>query len=58
MSDAAGVPDGDPHGVSLLPSDLTPAQLASAPTLASVDLLLIDDLSDAEADAFAAAISS
>jgi hypothetical protein len=41
-----------------MPSDLTPAQLAAAPTLASVDLLLIDDLSDAEADAFAAAISS
>jgi hypothetical protein len=41
-----------------VPSDLTPAQLAAAPTLDSVDLLLIDDLSEAEADAFAAAISS
>ena len=58
MSDAARVPDGDPRGVSLLPSDLTPAQLAGAPTLDSVDLLLIDDLSDADDDAFAAAISS
>lgn len=58
MSDAARAPEGDPRGISLLPSDLTPAQLADAPTLASVDLLLIDDLSDEEDDAFAAAISS
>ena len=58
MSDAARLPDTDPRGVSLLPSDLTPAQLAGAPTLVSVDLLLIDDLSDAEDDAFAAAVSS
>jgi hypothetical protein len=58
VSDAARVPDGDARGVSLLPRDLTHAQLTGASTLASVDLLLIDDLSDAEDDAFAAAISS
>ena len=45
-------------GVSVLPTDLTPAQLAAAPTLTDVDLLLIDDLTEAEYDAFAAAISS
>jgi hypothetical protein len=37
---------------------LTPAELAAAPSLASVDTLLISDLTDAEDDAFAAAISS
>lgn len=58
MADVARVPDGDPSGVSRLPSDLTPAQLAGAPILPSVDLLLVDDLSDAEDDAFAAAVSS
>lgn len=58
MSDAARTPDGDPGGVSLLPSDLTPAQLAGAPTLPSIDLLLIDDLSDDEDEAFAAALTS
>lgn len=45
-------------GVSELRPDLTPAQLAAAPTLACVDLLLIDDLTEAEDEAFAAAISS
>lgn len=45
-------------GVSVLRTDLTPAQLAAAPTLADVDLRLIDDLTETEDDAFAAAISS
>ena len=45
-------------GVSVLRTDLTPAQLAAAPILTDVDLLLIDDLTEAEDDAFAAAISS
>jgi hypothetical protein len=39
-----------------LPSDLTEAELASAPVLASVDSLLVDGLSNAEDDAFAAAV--
>ena len=58
MSDGARAPKGGTGAVGLLPSDLTPAQLDGAPTLASADLLLIDDLSDAEDEAFAAAISS
>lgn len=40
----------------MLPADLTPDQLSSAPTMASVDVLLIDDLTDDEDDAFAAAV--
>lgn len=47
-----------PHGTSLLPSDLTDRQLAAAPTLNSIDTLLIEDLSDDEDDAFAAALES
>jgi hypothetical protein len=35
---------------------LTAEQLAAAPALASADALLIDDLTDVEDDAFAAAI--
>ena len=42
------------RGTALLPSDLTEAELASAPVLASVDSLLVDGLSNAEDDAFAA----
>ena len=38
----------------MLRTDLTPAQLAAAPILTDVDLLLIDDLTEAEDDAFAA----
>jgi hypothetical protein len=48
--------DEAPRGTGLLPADLTPAQLASAPTMSSVDELLIDDLTDDEDDAFAAAV--
>lgn len=47
-----------PHGTALLPSDLTKDQLAAAPVLASVDALLIDELSDDEDEAFAAALDS
>lgn len=56
MSDVAHERDEAPHGTGRLPSDLTIEQLASAPTLSSVDVLLIDDLTDDEDDAFAAAI--
>lgn len=45
-----------PHGTSLLAADLTDRQLAAAPTLTSIDTLLIEDLSDDEDDAFAAAL--
>ena len=47
-----------PRGTSLLPRDLTPAQLKSAPVLASVDSLVIDDLTDEEHEAFLAALRS
>jgi len=39
----------------LLPADLTDDQLAAAPVLASIDALLIENLSEDEDDAFAAA---
>ena len=41
-----------------MPRDLTPEELAAAPVLASVDALLIDDLSEDEDEAFAAALSA
>ena len=57
VSDAAAHQrDEVPRGTGLLPADLTPDQLASAPTMSSVDVLLIDDLTDDEDDAFAAAV--
>ena len=58
MSDAANDRLEVPHGTSLLPRDLTPDELVAAPVLASVDVLLIDDLTDDEDDAFAAAVTS
>ena len=57
MSDAARDPLDVPHGVSLLPRDLTSEELSAAPALASLDALLIDGLSDDEDDAFAAALA-
>ena len=56
MSDTAHPQYETPHGTSLLPRDLTEDQLAGAPVLASVDTLLIEELSDDEDDAFAAAL--
>lgn len=54
----AARPDGDvPHGSSQLPRDLTAGELAAAPVLASIDVLLIDELSDEEDDAFADALN-
>ncbi|MFT3852920.1 MAG: hypothetical protein QM733_09305 [Ilumatobacteraceae bacterium] len=50
--------DAAPHGTSLLPRDLTAAQRQAAPVLASLDALLIEELSDEEYDAFIAAIRS
>jgi hypothetical protein len=44
------------HGTSLLPADLTDDQLDAAPVLDSIDSLLIDELSEDEDDAFAAAL--
>lgn len=47
-----------PHGTDLLPCDLAPERLATAPVLSSVEVLFIDGLTDDEDDAFAAALSS
>lgn len=47
-----------PQGADLLPRDLTDEELAAAPVLVSLDALLIDELTDDEDDAFAAALSS
>jgi hypothetical protein len=61
VSDAADHQDHDhtvPHGTDRLPRDLTDAQLDAAPVLASIDALLVDDLTDAEDDAFAAALTT
>ena len=58
MSDAVQDPDEAPHGTSSLPVDLTADQLTAAPVLASIDALLIEDLSEDEDDAFAAALES
>ena len=60
MVDVSDVrPSGEaPHGTSLLPPDLTDDQLDAAPVLNSIDALLIEDLSEHEDDAFAAALES
>ena len=58
MSDAAQRQNNPAHGTALLPSDLTADQLAAAPVLTTIDALVIDDLSDDEDDAFAAALST
>jgi hypothetical protein len=56
VSDAVQHSGEAPHGTSLLPADLTEDQLAAAPVLASIDALLIEELSEDEDDAFAAAL--
>ncbi len=58
MSDTAQRRDDPARGTALLPQDLTDDELTSVPTLASVDALLIEDLTDAEDEAFAAALES
>jgi hypothetical protein len=58
VSDAVRHSGEAPHGTSLLPADLTDDQLEAAPVLDSVDSLLIDELSEDEDDAFAAALES
>jgi hypothetical protein len=57
MSDAASDRVEAPHGLALLPR-LTADELNDAPILESVDALLIDDLSDDEDEAFAAALDT
>jgi len=58
VRDAADRQHGSSHGTALLPSDLTDEQLANAPVLASIDSLLIEELSEDEDEAFAAALDS
>ncbi len=58
VSDALHDHTDRPHGTTLLPRDLTTEQLRAAPVLASLDSLLIDELSEDEDDAFADAIGS
>ncbi len=58
VSDAAGRRHDPPHGTALLATDLTDEQLAAAPLLASIDALLIEELSEDEDEAFAAALDS
>ncbi len=58
VSDAADREDQAPHGTAVLPSDLTDDQLAAALVLASVDVLVIEELSDDEDAAFATALES
>ncbi|MCC6224790.1 MAG: hypothetical protein IT195_00110 [Microthrixaceae bacterium] len=53
MSDAA-----QPREPAGLPRDLTEAELEHAPVLESVDDLLIENLTDVEADAFYAALDA
>lgn len=56
MSDQAAQHRKGPHGVGLLPRDLTEDELRAAPILVSADTLLIDDLTVAEDETFAAAL--
>jgi hypothetical protein len=58
VGDAAQPHGGAPHGTTQLPSDLTEEQLAAASVLTSIDTLLIEELSEAEDDAFADALHS
>ena len=58
MSDAVRPSGEAPHRTALLPFDLTDDQLDTAPVLDSIDSLLIEELSEDEDDAFAAALES
>jgi len=58
MSNAANHDEPMLHETTLLARDLTPDELLSAPSLASVQTLVIEDLTADEHDAFAAALDS
>jgi len=58
VSDAAAHRTTVAKGVELLPADLTNDQLDNALVMTSPDVLLIDDLSDDEDRAFAAALDA
>jgi len=58
MSNAAPDQRDVPHGAALLPRDLTADELAGAPVLPSADVLVIEDLTADEDEAFASALRS
>ena len=58
MSNAAADQRDVPHGSALLPRDLTADELAGAPVLPSADVLVIEDLTNDEDEAFASALRS
>ena len=58
MSDAAADERDVPHSTALLPRDLNSDELAAAPVLPSVDVLVVEDLTDEEDKAFADALRS
>lgn len=57
VGDGADRGDGA-NGEAVLPADLSDVHLDEAPVLTSVDVLLIEGLTDEEDDAFAAALDS
>jgi hypothetical protein len=58
MSDLAQGDNDGPQGLSTLPRDLTEEELRRAPVLASADLLIMDDLTEDEFEAFDRAVHS
>lgn len=58
VSDLAHGDSDGPHGLSTLPRDLTEEELRRAPVLASADLLIMDDLTEDEFEAFDRAVNS
>ena len=56
MSSAAPDQRDVPHGTALSPRDLTADDLAGAPVLPSADVLVIEDLTADEDEAFASAL--
>jgi hypothetical protein len=58
MSNAAADQRDVPHGSTLLPRDLTEDELAAAPALPSADVLVIEDMTNDEDEAFASALRS
>ena len=58
VSDLAQDDNDGPHGLSRLPRDLTEEELRRAPVLASADLLIIEDLTEDEFEAFDRAVRS
>lgn len=58
VSDLAQDDNDGTHGLSTLPRDLTEEELRRAPVLASADLLIIEDLTEDEFEAFDRAVRS